>query len=149
MDKELTIILDLDGTIANCEWRLDFIKTKPKNWPAFHKGTRKDGTHDDILYLVKLLQANGARIIICTGREEVVKEDTTWWLENVAKLKYDAIYMRPKGDHRPDTIIKKELLDRMREDGYNPVMAFEDRKRVAQMFRGQGIRVLHVVEGDF
>lgn len=146
---KIDIIVDLDNTIADCNWRLDFIRTKPKNWPAFHRGTKKDGVHEDVLHVIKTLQAAGARIIICTGREEVVKEDTIWWLENVAKLQYDGLYMRSKGDHRRDDVVKLELLEQMKEDGFNPTMAFEDRARVAAAWRSVGIRVLHVEEGDF
>jgi len=32
-------VFDLDGTLANIDHRLHFIKTKPKNWPAFFEAT--------------------------------------------------------------------------------------------------------------
>lgn len=30
------IIVDLDGTLANCEHRRHFLETKPKDWKSFH-----------------------------------------------------------------------------------------------------------------
>jgi len=45
--------------------------------------------------------------------------------------------------------VKREMLDRIRADGYNPIMAFEDRSRVVKMWREAGIPCAQVAEGDF
>jgi hypothetical protein len=37
----------------------------------------------------------------------------------------------------------------MRKDGFNPVMAVDDRQQVVDMFRAEGLRVLQVDVGDF
>lgn len=57
--------------------------------------------------------------------------------------------MRRAGDHRPDDIVKREILDQMRADGWRPVMAFDDRARVVKMWREAGIPCAQVAEGDF
>ena len=35
------------------------------------------------------------------------------------------LYMRADGDHRDNSIVKKELLPRLRADGWAPIMAFD------------------------
>jgi hypothetical protein len=57
--------------------------------------------------------------------------------------------MRPEKDRRDDDIIKFELLHKLREDGWDPVMAFDDRDRIVRMWRANGIPCLQVAEGDF
>ena len=39
------------------------------------------------------------------------------------------------------------MLDQMRRDGYDPVMAFDDRPSVVRMWREQGLVVADVGEG--
>jgi hypothetical protein len=57
--------------------------------------------------------------------------------------------MRPKGDYRDDGVIKFELLQKIREDGFNPTIAFDDRNRVVDMWRTNGIICAQVAPGDF
>jgi hydroxymethylpyrimidine pyrophosphatase-like HAD family hydrolase len=147
--KTKDIVFDIDGTLANLNHRLHYMKDRPKNWKGFHKGVREDGVYDDVVWLLKMFQANGCRIVIATGRSDRQKDDTIWWLENVAKISFDAIYMREKDDYRDDGIVKKEMLDQMRLDGYEPYMVFDDRNRVVDMWRENGVRCMQVAPGDF
>lgn len=145
------IIFDIDGTLSNLSHREHYVKIKPRNWAAFNELILNDSVHEDIVWLLKLLKQNGNRIIICTARTDDLKEKTVYWLNEIAKLKncYDAIYMRKAGDHRDDNIIKKELLDQIRNDGYNPTIVFDDRDKVVKMWRDNGLRTLQVNYGDF
>jgi hydroxymethylpyrimidine pyrophosphatase-like HAD family hydrolase len=36
------ICFDIDGTLANIEHRLDYVRSKPKNWKAFDSGIPND-----------------------------------------------------------------------------------------------------------
>ena len=42
-----------------------------------------------------------------------------------------------------------ELVEAMRQDGYDPIMALDDRNRVVNALRDFGLRVLQVAPGDF
>jgi len=147
--KTKDIVFDIDGTLANLNHRLHYMKDRPKNWKGFHKGIREDSVYEDVVWLLKMFQASGCRIVIATGRSERQKEDTVWWLENVAKITFDAIYMREKNDYRDDGIVKKEMLDQMRLDGYDPFMVFDDRNSVVAAWRVCGVRCMQVAPGDF
>ena len=57
--------------------------------------------------------------------------------------------MRSDTDYRPDDELKEGYLEKMRRDGYNPTMAFDDRQSVVDMFRSKGLTVFQVAEGDF
>ena len=71
------------------------------------------------------------------------------WLMKYVTLQQHTLYMRPAGDYRPDFEIKLEMLDHMRKDGWNPVLAFDDRQQVVDMLRAEGIKVAQVAEGAF
>jgi uncharacterized HAD superfamily protein len=142
------IYLDLDGTIANASWRQHYVRTKPKNWKLFNESMKDDPPYPDIIWLVKTLKAAGNRIIICTGRTEDFRDVTVEWLKR-HDVPYDALYMRPAGDYRDDSIVKLELVQWMRDDGFDPTIALDDRNRVVDALRAIGIRVLQVQPGDF
>jgi len=145
------IVFDIDGTLANCEHRQHFLRSKPKNWRAFEKGIHLDSPHDDIIWLLKTLHAAGNTIILASARNENEREATETWLREVAGIGglYTKLYLREAGDYRDDGIVKSEILDQMYADGFDPTMVFDDRNRVVNMWRERGIRCLQVAPGDF
>jgi hypothetical protein len=144
-------IWDIDGTLANCEHRTHWVRSKPKNWPAFNRGMKHDTAHADIVWMLRTFHAAGCTILIASGRSEDDREVTETWLRDVAGIEglYSKLYMRPSRDSRSDDIVKGEILDQMQEDGYDPTMVVDDRQRVVDMFRSRGLRVLQVAPGNF
>jgi len=143
-------IFDVDGTLANIQHRIHHIKEKPKSWRRFREGIPEDTPHEDIFWLLHTFHSVGCRILIASGRSEYEREATTAWLHKQGiEGKYEKLYMRPKDDYRADYIIKQEILEEMRRDGYDPVIAIDDRNQVTKMWRDNGIRCLQVAEGDF
>ena len=149
--KKKAILCDVDGTLANIVHRLHHIKQKPAHWGKFKQEAYSDEPYNDIVWLVRALAATGANILIVTARMEEEREVTTKWLDEVAGLKhvYEKIYMRKQDDFREDSIIKKELLEQIKSEGYEPYMVIDDRNRVVKMWRDFGLRCLQVREGDF
>lgn len=142
------IYADIDGTIANAVHRQHYVRTKPKNWKLFNETMKHDTPHHDIIWLIRILKATGNRIILCTGRTEEYRELTVDWLQTF-DVPYDALYMRANGDYRDDSVVKIELVDAMRNDGFDPTIALDDRNRVVDALRAIGMRVLQVAPGDF
>ena len=142
------VVFDIDGTLANITHRLHYIKTKPKNWKAFQNKVSEDAPILPTIHLLGLLDNAGCRIVLASGRNEEARADTEAWLEQHGVI-YERLYMRSLNDYRDDSIIKKEILDEMRQDGYDPYMVFDDRKRVVDMWRENGIQTYQVAEGDF
>lgn len=142
------IVFDIDGTLANIEHRRSFVATKPKNWKAFNAGIVNDTPHSDIVALATMLVSCGNTLLLCSGRGEEHRDVTVKQMNDFGVL-YSKLYMRPAKDHRPDDIIKVELLQQIREEFGNPYLWFDDRTRVVNAIRNEGVRVLQVAPGDF
>jgi hypothetical protein len=57
---------------------------------------------------------------------------------------YEQLYMRRDNDFRPDHIVKQEILDMIRRDGYNVVKAYDDRPEIAKVWEAGGIPTILV-----
>lgn len=142
------VVFDIDGTLANIEHRRSFVATKPKNWKAFNAGIVNDTPHHDIVRLAVDLHSIFYKIILCSGRGEEQREVTENQMVEF-RVPFRKLYMRPAKDHRPDDIIKVELLAQIRTEFGEPFLWFDDRTRVVNAIREQGVRVLQVAPGDF
>ena len=142
------IVFDIDGTLANIEHRRSFVATKPKNWKAFNAGIIHDTPHQDLVDLSQSLWDIGYPIVLCSGRGEEQRSVTEKQMMAFC-VPYHRLFMRPANDHRPDYIIKVELLQQIRAEFGNPFLWFDDRNQVVNAIRAEGIRVLQVAPGDF
>jgi len=133
------VIVDVDGTLALMQGR-----RSPFAWDE----VMQDDPNLPIIKLVNILRDSGLEIIITTGRDGVALNDTKAWLTSHGVV-YGAIFIRPKGDYRPDTEIKKEIYDNHIKDTYNIIYVIDDRKQVVEMWRELGLTVLQVADGDF
>ena len=142
------IVFDIDGTLANVEHRRPFIATRPKNWPAWNAGIPNDTPHDEIVFLAKTFHERGHTVLLCSGRSDDLAKVTIEQMANFG-VTYKGLYMRETGDHRPDSKVKVELLNRIRNDYGEPYLWFDDRQQVVDAIRAEGVRVLQVAPGDF
>ena len=140
-------IFDLDGTLANNEHRSYYVKEHPKDWDTWHKLIEYDTVFIHIRDLADILYLSGREIVYVTGRSDICREATQNWLSQYCPP--GPLYMRREGDHRDDNIIKIEILAQMREDGYEPIMVFDDRTRVVNAWRAAGVPCAQVAPGDF
>jgi phosphoglycolate phosphatase-like HAD superfamily hydrolase len=139
-------LFDLDGTLADCTHRLHHIKQPRKNWDAFFAACSRDGPIPHMVELARHL-ARVEKTVFCSGRSDQVRAQTQDWLTTHGLE--GPLYMRGARDKRPDYVVKGELLDRILADGWQPIMAFDDRNQVVEMWRARGIPCAQVAEGDF
>lgn len=124
---------------------------RKKNWYEFYKGVSGDAPKQAIVDLVATLRAKGYIICIVSGRPikflelEVGKQTVAWLKEH--GVSYNHIFMRQSADKRDDTIVKKEILDKLPKDRVAYVL--DDRSSVVKMWREAGLTCLQVAEGDF
>lgn len=139
-------VFDIDGTLADCSHRLHHIQKTPKDWDAFFAACDDD---KPIEHMVGLCQTiiGYSPVVFVSGRSDVARDKTKAWLSD--QMCYGPLYMRKAGDHRPDDIIKIEMLAELRADGYEPIMVFDDRNRVVKAWRAAGIPCAQVADGDF
>jgi uncharacterized HAD superfamily protein len=140
-------IFDIDGTIANDDHRLHYIKQNPKDWTAYFATCGGDAPIAHIVELAKACHERCA-IIYVSGRSDECRELTESWLVEHG-LPFGHVYMRKAGDHRNDDVIKIEMLAQLRADNFEPIMAFDDRDRVVAAWRTAGVPCAQVAPGDF
>lgn len=141
-------IFDIDGTLADCSHRLPHIQKQPKDWRAFFAAVEHDAPIPHIIELACDLDAAGREIVYVSGRSDECRHATVQWLKRHG-LPLGTLYMRKEGDHRNDDIVKAEILAELREQDYQPVMAFDDRNRVVEQWRRNGVPCAQVADGDF
>ena len=152
-------IFDIDGTLINVEARVEYAKKEKRdtdkvmNWDLFlNEGVMYsfDKPNWDVCDIFSALRNKaGNNMIITTARNERHREVTEEQLKDAGVWGFVKIYMRKDGDMRPDDIVKSELLEKIKKDGYNPTVAFDDRDQVVNMWRKLGIICYQVREGKF
>jgi len=148
----MDIICDIDGTIADTTQRHHWVTTEPKNWKKFFQDMHLDAPIQPVCDLISNLYMGGNNIIFCSGRPQEWLFLTREWLEKQFGHNLGCnspIYMRKNQDYRLDDIVKYELLQQIRADGYDPKIAFDDRQRVVNMWRKNGVICAQVASGDF
>lgn len=134
------VICDLDGTLALHVARSPYDADKLET----------DAFDEEILTIIQDAHEACKEIIFCSGREEKYREATIRWLNTRLSSNYtQLIYMRPTGDKREDSIVKQEIYDREIKGKYNVMFVLDDRNRVVDMWRRNGLKCLQVAEGDF
>lgn len=88
-------------------------------------------------------------IVFCTGRRESCRKVTRQWLIGNGVVEYSRMLMRPDGDHRHDTILKPELLEKAGISLFQILLVIEDRVSMVRKWRELELVCLQVAEGDF
>jgi len=139
------ILVDLDGTLADCTHRMHFIERTPKNWKGFLDPflVAEDPLIEPIARVVRSLGAQYP-ILYVSGRTIDLYDTTKNWLHKHGFWTEPfLLFMRPARDFRGDVVVKRELLKKIRKS-WNPWLAIDDRNGVVQMWREEGLTCLHV-----
>lgn len=151
--KRKAIIVDIDGTVA----------LRNNRSPFDYARVGEDSVDHRMAHLLRNLicECEEYDVFFVTGREAVdnCREDTIKWInDNIYSHTWEGImgpeynwklFMRDEGDHRSDEIVKKEIYENHIAPYYDVVCVFEDRNRVVKMWRGLGLLVAQVWDGDF
>jgi len=146
------VIFDLDGTLCKINHRLHYITGKHKNWDMFFKSCVYDEPNLPIINVLNSFlsvntwceshnRARPYRIEIWSGRSEIALEETIEWLERHSMSHMLLKHMRPERDYTPDDMLKKKWLD---AENNKPDLVFDDRQRVVDMWRYNGITCCQV-----
>jgi LNS2 (Lipin/Ned1/Smp2). len=139
--KPKAFLCDIDGTIAHRGDRSPYDLTI----------VDQDTVDATMAIIITCLYRCGYTIVFTSGREETARELThAWLLRHIDIMDFD-LMMRVTGDDRQDAVVKKEMLDAAAA-AYDIIGAFDDRNRVVDMWRANGIKTLQVCsreEGEF
>ncbi len=131
------IICDIDGTIAHMEGRSPYDESK----------VLTDSVDETVVDILRHY-ADEVDILLVSGRHDTCQADTVAWLAK-HDIPYTDIHMRKEGDDRKDFIVKQEIFDEYIRNQFNVLFVLDDRNQVIEMWRGLGLKVLQVAEGDF
>lgn len=142
---EKAIICDLDGTLALIGQR--------NPYDASHCDTL-DRLNEPVAQVVKKFARDGYHLIFMSGRSNRDEAATRRFLKlhgfggDDARLAFD-LYMRDARDHRPDTVVKRELFDRYVRGNWNIAFCIDDRDSIVDLWRSMGLVCFQVGEGWF
>ncbi len=146
MSKPTVVIFDIDGTISDTAHRSHFLTGPKKDWDAFYAAMADDATRGPVVDLLRAV-AHVFPVILCTGRPSNYRDVTIKWL-NAHAIPFRELYMRAEGDHRDDTIVKREMLQTIRVV-FEPIFVVDDRSKVVAMWRSEGLVCFQCASGDF
>jgi predicted kinase len=137
------VIFDLDGTLFDVDHRLHHLEGETKDWSGFFGDMHLDSVIEPIAMLVRVLHKAGVAILFVTARPSdgdyrQVTMDTC----ALHDLPFHKLYMRRGGDFRRDDLVKADLLKEALDDGYEPILAIDDKTNVTEMWRSFGIVAL-------
>lgn len=157
MENNKYVIVDIDGTIANCSERAEkYLKKGEEDWDGFYDSCAGDKPIYPIIELVKNL-AKSYKIVFATGRRETCRADTIEWITKYfgeCDLKMPPlILMRENGDKRHDTLVKpiilKTFFDFVGLNMSDIAFILEDRDSMVAKWREMGYTCLQVADGNF
>ena len=144
------VIFDLDGTLALIDERRA-LAAKPDgkiNWKVFFapENIALDKPNEPVIEMFKCLADRGFEMIILSGRDAISRTETRLWLKEHGIFP-DILWMRPQGSFTPDNELKQTWLDEIGVD--NVFCVFDDRDKVVQMWRDNGLTCFQVAPGNF
>lgn len=149
------IIFDLDGTLALIDDRR-VLSTKDNgkiDWDIFFdpNNINLDKPNQPVIKVAQMFKDSGFRIVILSGRLKTTKDVTKKWLEKF-NVPFDVLKMRPDNKQfkfMSDDDLKQGWLDTLFTNKEDIFAVFDDRKKVVDMWRSNGLNVFQVAEGDF
>ena len=155
------VIFDLDGTLATIDDRMrlatggkttegDYNKI---NWDVLHDpaNIELDVPNVPIVETCRLFFQEEYTIYIFSGRSDRTEEATKKWLF-VNEIPYDKLVMRPhtkREMYTPDEKLKKKMLDEHITDKKDVLCVYDDRQKVVDMWRREGLVCCQVAPGNF
>jgi predicted kinase len=132
------IMCDLDGTLALLNGRNPYDASTCEN----------DVPNMSVVSCVEAMYKMGHKIIFMSGRDAKHMAPTVKFIEKHLSIPYE-LYMRPTGDQRRDSIVKKELFDKHVAGKFFIEFVLDDRDQVVEGWRNMGLSTFQVNYGDF
>lgn len=131
-------IFDLDGTLADSSHRAHHLRGPSVNRAAWERDIVSDRPIAGMVSAAQAARQAGIKVLLATSRREMCRPATVAWL-SAHGIEYHALYMRPD-DYDGDAYgVKSGHLYRIREHGYQPVLAFDDDPSSCLVYANAGI----------
>lgn len=145
-----SLVVDIDGTLADCGHRRHHLDGEKKDWDAFFAAMDLDLPKVNVISAVEGFYRSGLQPVFLTGRFEKYRATTNDWLVKHLPLAAEfPLLMRPDGDYRPDHVVKREIYERQIAPSHAVQLVLDDRDQVVSMWRELGLECWQVAAGDF
>ena len=149
------IVVDLDGTLANIDHRLRFIRgdKDKKDWNGFYGAVGQDTINEWCVELIRAFRLAGYSIVIVSARRQSCLEETKKWLLNNHIFlhqnfmgTFELFLLRKNNDYTPDVDLKRDWLHKFGKDKI--LFVVDDRARVVNMWREEGLVCLQCADWE-
>lgn len=136
-----TIVVDLDGTLANIDHRLNLIKRKNKWFDRFFDLCHKDKPNEWCVRLIQAAVLAGWEVKIVSARPVRLFVKTGEWLirSGIPSQNVELVLLRGDKDFSKDVDLKRNWLRRSRILKESILFVVDDRQRVVDMWREEGL----------
>jgi hypothetical protein len=144
--KPTAYIFDVDGTLANVDPFLHYVRGQNKDYESFHKSSIDAKPNKDVFSMLDNALSKGHSIMVVTSRKEKWRGLTSMWLaKNNARC--HALFMRDDHDDRPDYEVKKDILNKINEF-WVVVHAVDDNPNVIKLWEENEIATTKIGNWD-
>lgn len=136
------VLCDIDGTIADIEHRRHFVQVpegEKKDWKGFFGAMDKDAVRKDVQKILIDKYNEGKTIIFMSARPDNYKDVTLKWLEDNHLTFAYTVIMRQASDKRPDTDVKRDMINAHFPDKGVIDAIIDDRPSVLRLWHEMGI----------
>lgn len=110
--KPTAHIYDVDGTLANVDPYLHYVRGSNRDYDAFHGASIDALPNMDVVEMLNNSVSDGHSILVVTSRKEKYRGLTSMWLAK-NNIRSHGLFMRADDDNRPDYEVKKDILDKI------------------------------------
>lgn len=144
------VIFDIDGTLADNSARVCYSKGPDKDWEKYHELAWADNPRKVVINWANACARAGIKVVLVSGRPSSLNGDLTHYWLKLHNVMYSYLFMRGRDDFRDDTIVKQQILDKMLQwiKKEQILFAVDDRQRIVDMWRRNGIKCYPVADGD-
>jgi hypothetical protein len=141
-----TIIVNIDGTIADCRHRRHFVTDDKQDWNSFFNAMKKDLPIKPTAELVRRLNQHHD-IYLVTARPESYRSMTNSWLVQY-EIPFEYLFMREDdykdkdGNQGKPWEYKEEVLRHLKRSGTEILLAIDDKEECVGMWRRNGVLCL-------
>lgn len=137
------VVFDLDGTLANIEHRVHFVRNGRRDYDDFFAACINDAPNEPVVKSFFAHLEAGHRVEIWSARSDKVRAETEAWLGSVGIPSRYLVNMRQDGDQMRDVELKRAWLHALHPDE-RPDLVYDDRQSVVDMWRAEGLACFQV-----
>lgn len=142
-----TVIVDIDGVLANASHRQGFLRGETPDWGRFYEGGIDDDPIDASIAVLSMLRSD-VTVALVSARPMWAQSDTVSWLIQHA-VRWDLLVMRELGSGLDAPSFKRRSVTELRTAGFAPVLAFDDDPRNVAMYGEMNVPCVYVHSGYY